>query len=77
MGKDKRARLQNEMAFAMWGIVVGSIVDVMRTAQVPNDLAHHFLDRLEEGTEAVLWGEAYEQAVMMLDAVRGSVPGND
>jgi hypothetical protein len=77
MGKDKRARRQNEMAFAVWGIFVGSIVDVMRAADISNDLTHHFLDRLEEGTDAVLWGEAHEHAVMMLDAVRGSVPGND
>jgi hypothetical protein len=65
------------MAFAMWGIFVGSIIDVMRAAQVPNDLAHHFLDRLEEGTDAVLWGEAHEHALMMLHAVRQAVPGND
>jgi hypothetical protein len=77
MVKDKRARRQTEMAFAMWGILMGSIVDVMRAAQLPNDLAHHFLDRLEEGADSVLWGDAHEYAVIMLDAVRDSVPSND
>jgi hypothetical protein len=77
MGRDKHARRQIEMGFAMWGILMGSIVDMLRAAQLPNDLTHQFLDRIEEGVDAVLSDEAHEYAVLMLHAVRQSVPGND
>jgi hypothetical protein len=77
MAKDKKARELGHMTLAAIGIVMGSIVDVMKGADIPNDVVHLYLDRLEEGFETVLWGDA--QAIMygLVDVLRTNVPSND
>ena len=49
MAKDRKARELGHLTLGALGIVMGSVVDTMRAADVPNDLVHVYLDRLESG----------------------------
>ena len=77
MTKDKKARTLGFLTLSALGVTLASIVDAMKFADVPNDVAHHFLDRLEDGFFEVLHGEAQDMMLMMVGVLRGSVADND
>lgn len=51
---DQVARDMASAAFFAWGNLLGTIVDTMGQANVPESLIHDFLDRLCEANESVL-----------------------
>ena len=57
---DQTARDMANAAFFAWGNLLGTIVDTMGQADVPESLIHDFLDRLCEANESVL-REPYRQ----------------
>ena len=65
------------MTLAAIGVVMGSTIDAMRVADVPNDVIHAFLGKLEQGFEAVLWGDALSIMYELVDVLRANVPSND
>lgn len=65
------------MTLAALGVVMGSIIDTMRAADVPNDVAHAFLDRLDGGFGTVLWGDALGIMNELVDIIRSKVASND
>lgn len=77
MTKDRKARNLGYLTLSALGVTMASIVDAMKAADVPNDVAHHLLDRLEDGFEEVLYGEARSMMLMMVGVLRGSVADND
>jgi hypothetical protein len=77
MARDKKAREFGDLTLGAIGIVIGSIVDTMQAADVPNDVIHTFLDRLEDGFEAVLYGPASDAMLMLVGILRGHLADND
>jgi hypothetical protein len=77
MAKDKKARELGHVTLEAIGVVMGSIVDTMRAADVPNDVIHTYIDKLEEGFAEVLWGEALAIMFSLVDVLRSGVASND
>ncbi|WP_342249364.1 hypothetical protein [Sphingomonas sp. OTU376] len=77
MAKDKKARRMGVMTISALGVALGAVIDAMKMADVPNDVAHHFLDQLEDGFEAMLSGEAQAIMLGLVKVLRGSVADND
>ncbi len=77
MAKDKKAREIGPLTLSALGVVMGSIVDTMRFADVPNDAVHHFLDELEEGFDLILYGEARAAMMGLVFILRQNVASND
>lgn len=65
------------MTLSAIGVTLGAIVDALRAADVPNDVTHHFLDRLEDGFEEVLRGETQAIMLGLVIVLRGAVADND
>lgn len=57
--------------------LIAAITDTMRTAEVPGEIVHGFLDRLERMNAVTLWGTPAELLGDIVDVVRRTVPGND
>ena len=53
------------------GNLVASIVDTMREADVPNDIVHGFLDRLDRLNAMTLYGEVACVMGDIVDVIRG------
>lgn len=77
MAKDKKARELGYLTLNALGVVLGSIIDTLRTADVPNDVAHHFLDELENGFEECLYGETRSAMLQLVFILRQNVASND
>lgn len=77
MKKDKKARQIGYLTISALGVVMASIVDAMRVAGVPNEAAHHFLDRLEDGFMEVLHGEPQTLMLGLVFVLRRDVASND
>jgi hypothetical protein len=77
MAKDKKARQLGYLTINALGVVIGSVIDTMRMADVPNDAVHHFLDELENGFEECLFGEAQAIMLGLLGILRQNVASND
>jgi len=77
MARDKKAREFGDLTLGALGVVVGSIVDTMQAADVPNDTIHTFLDRLEDGFQEVLYGPACGAMMMLVGILRGHLADND
>lgn len=77
MTKDKKARRLGHLTLAALGVTLGAIIDALRAADVPNDVTHHFLNRLEDGFFEVLYGEAQEIMLGMIFVLRENVADND
>lgn len=77
MAKDKKARQLGHLTINALGVVLGSIIDTMRMADVPNDVVHHFLDGLENGFQECLYGEAQTIMLGLLFVLRQNVASND
>ena len=60
------------MTLAALGVVMGSIVDTMRAADLPNDVVHAFIDRLDDGFGSVLLGDALGIMYELVDILRVS-----
>lgn len=57
--------------------LVATLVDTMRNADLPNDVIHQFLDRLESLNGMTLSGEPSIVMDDVVEIVRRSVPTND
>lgn len=77
MAKDRKAREMGGLTLAAFGVIICSIVDVMREAGVPNNVGHAFVDRLEIGFTEVLWGDALSSMYELIDIIRTKMPSND
>jgi hypothetical protein len=77
MARDKKAREFGDLTLGAIGIVIGSIVDTMQAADVPNDTIHAFLDRLEDGFQEVLYGPACDAMLILVRILRGHLADND
>lgn len=77
MAKDRKARAENHVTVMALANLLACIVDAMREADVPNDIVHSFLDRLEHINAITLSGLAGEIMSDFVAIVRGTVPGND
>lgn len=77
MAKDRKSRAFGYMTISALGVALGAIIDAMKMADVPNDVTHHFLDRLEDGFDEVLHGEALAIMIGLVLVLRGNVADND
>lgn len=77
MARDKKSRAMGYMTLSALGVSLGAIIDSLRAADVPNDVTHYFLNRLEDGFEGVLRGEARAIMLGLVIVLRGAVAGND
>ncbi len=77
MAKDKRARRENRVTVTAMANILAALIDSMRAAGVSNDVAHGFLDRLDDLNGMTLSGYP---AMLMADFVvvmRCTVASND
>jgi hypothetical protein len=77
MAKDKYARHENRVTVMALGNLIAALVDTMRAADVPNDVVHDFLDKLERLNGFTLFGDAGDVMDEIVDVVRRTVPDND
>lgn len=77
MTKDRKARNMSYLTISALGVMMASIVDSMRTAQMPNEAVHHFLDQLEDGFSQVLHGEPQTLMLGLVFVLRRDVASND
>lgn len=77
MGKDTKARRGNVLTVMALANLMAAIVDTMREAEVPDDLVHTFLDRLERMNALTLSGTAAHIMSDFVGVIRGTVPAND
>lgn len=77
MTKDRKARDGNRLTVIAIANLIAVLVDTMRRADVPNDVAHSFLDGLERLNGITLYGAAGDMLDEVVEIVRGSVPVND
>jgi hypothetical protein len=77
MTKDRKARNMGYLTISAIGVVMASIVDSMRAAQMPNEAVHHFLDQLEDGFSSVLYGEPQTLMLGLVFVLRRDVASND
>lgn len=77
MTKDKKARQLGYLTLSALGVTLAAMIDAMKAADVPNDVAHLFLDRLEGGFEEVLFGDARNMMMLMVGVLRANVADND
>lgn len=75
--KDKKARALGYLTLNALGVIVGSVVDAMRSMDVPNDVTHRFLDELEDGFSVCLYGQSQHVMLMIVATLRAQVPDND
>lgn len=69
---DQQARDMSNAAFFAWGNLVGTIVDTMASAEIPEALIHDFLDRLCDANNEVLPENYRERYQTMLRVLRES-----
>lgn len=74
---DERARSLGYMTLSAIGVILGSAIDAMRRADVPEHIVENYLQDLEEGFDAVLYGEARSIMSAMLHAVKKIGADND
>jgi predicted nucleic acid-binding protein len=77
MVKDRKARRQNQVTALAVGNMIAALVDTMMREDLGNDVAHHFLDRLQDLNSMTLHGPALFILDDIVDVVRGTVPVND
>ena len=75
--RDRYARQQGRLTIVALANLIATVVDTMRAADVPNDIVHHFLDRLESLNDLTLTGLAGDLLGDVVAVVRATVPGND
>lgn len=77
MAKDRKARNEVRLTVIAIANVIAAIVDTMRDGNVPNDVIHTFLDRLERMNQATMEGVAGMVLADVVEIIRGTVPDND
>jgi len=77
MTKDRKARNMGYLTISAIGVVMASIVDSMRAAQMPSEAVHHFLDQLEDGFSSVLHGEPQTLMLGLVFVLRRDIASND
>ena len=70
MAKDRKARALGHLTLQALGVILASIVDTMREAEMEPKTIHHFLDCLDDGFDAVLDGDAYAIMTGLLTVIR-------
>lgn len=73
MVKDRKARLAAQNVMCAWANLVGSIVEALKQADVPECYIHYFLDKLEAANEATLVGAEAEFAEGLIPIFRRMV----
>ncbi len=77
MAKDRKARAETHVTVMALANMLAAIVDAMRDVDVPNDVIHGFLDRLDRLNAISLFGMPAALLKDFVEIVRGTVPGND
>lgn len=75
--EDPIARDMAQTALVAWANLVGTLVATMREADVPTDLIHGVLDRIERANEATIAKPGRDFLRPLLETVRETLPSND
>jgi len=73
MVKDRKARRGVQNTMVAWANLVGSTIEALQKADVPDCYIHYFLDRLELANDATLVGAEAEFAAGLIPLFRGMV----